>query len=36
MAEEKKLTAPEGDILEPEKDQPEDVAEIEVISYGDR
>lgn len=30
-----KLTAPEGDVPEPEKEQPADVAEVEVVDYGD-
>lgn len=31
----KTLEPPEGDVPEPETEQPEDVAEIEVIEHGD-
>lgn len=31
----KELQPPENDVPEPEKEQPEDVAEVEVIEYGE-
>lgn len=34
--EDEKLAPPEGDVPEPETEQPDDVAEIEVVEYGDR
>lgn len=31
----KTLQPPENDVPEPEKEQPEDVAEVEAVDYGD-
>ena len=33
--EDEKLTPPEGDVPEPETERPADVAEVEVVDYGD-